>query len=268
MKYIKFILLSYILFSIKDEVSAQTDLHDIKPINIGESFEIFSEELGETRVVNVYLPYGFHKDSVVQYHVFYLLDGSIDEDFLHVVGLIQFTAFPWVNYIPPSIVVGIANVDRRRDFTFPSSIEKEKLDFPTTGGSDKFVKFLEKELIPIIERNYPVDTNRTIIGQSLGGLLAAEILSNRPSLFEKYILVSPSLWWSNRELLNDFPSVPSSKWIFLAVGQEGSEMVDDCTSFKEILQPWHNVHFEYFEEADHGNILHLAVYKALQMIFK
>ncbi len=246
---------------------AQSEIQNVKPINIGESFEIYSKELGENRIINVYLPDGFHRDSQQQYHVFYLLDGSVDEDFLHVVGLVQFAAFPWVNYVPPSIVVGIANVDRKRDFTFPSSVEVEKLDFPTTGGSEKFIKFLEKELIPTIDKNFPVDSNRTIIGQSLGGLVATEILSSRPQLFQNYILVSPSLWWSNRELLHDFPTVSSSKRIYLAVGEEGSKMVEDCTKFNEILQPLHQTHFEYFEDANHGNILHLALYEALQKLF-
>lgn len=249
-------------------VLAQSDLQSVRPINIGESFEIYSKELGETRIINVYLPHGFHRDSQLQYHVFYLLDGSIDEDFLHVVGLVQFAAFPWINYIPPSIVVGISNVDRKRDFTFPSTVEKERADFPTTGGSAKFIEFIEKELIPTIERNYPVDTTRTIIGQSLGGLLAVEILSRRPALFHQYIIVSPSLWWSNRELLQNFPSVESKKKIFLAVGDEGSDMVSDCNTFNQVLQPMHNTHFEYFQEADHGNILHMAVYDAFQILFK
>jgi len=32
-----------------------------------------------------------------------------------------------------------------------------------------------------------------IIGQSLGGLLASEILMKKPELFNKYVIISPSL---------------------------------------------------------------------------
>lgn len=42
-----------------------------------------------------------------------------------------------IDAMPKSIVVGIANVDRKRDFTFPTTIKKDKEDFPTTGGSEK-----------------------------------------------------------------------------------------------------------------------------------
>ena len=75
-----------------------------------------------------------------------------------------------------SIVVGIANVDRRRDFTFPTTIEADKKSYPTTGHSDKFIAFIKYELQPNIEKKYKVNTDKTIIGQSLGGLLATEIL--------------------------------------------------------------------------------------------
>lgn len=41
--------------------------------------------------------------------------------------------------MPKSIVVGIATVDRRRDFTYPTNIQEDKKKYPTTGHSDKFM---------------------------------------------------------------------------------------------------------------------------------
>ncbi len=55
-----------------------------------------------------------------------------------------------IRILPPSIVVGISNVDRKRDFTLPTTIQKDKEDFPTTGESAKFISFIEKELQPYI----------------------------------------------------------------------------------------------------------------------
>ncbi|GAA4465567.1 hypothetical protein GCM10023189_46350 [Nibrella saemangeumensis] len=97
-----------------------------KPFVLGIIDEIQSTQLAEKRTLNIYLPEGYNKDDTTRYPVIYLLDGSADEDFIHVVGLVQFNTFPWVNRIPKSIVVGIANVNRRRDFTYPTTLEEDK----------------------------------------------------------------------------------------------------------------------------------------------
>lgn len=97
-----------------------------KPFVLGVIEEIQSKELSENRTLNIYLPEGYKQDDTTKYPVIYLLDGSADEDFIHVVGLVQFNNFPWINRVPKSIVVGIANVDRKRDFSFPTTIEEDK----------------------------------------------------------------------------------------------------------------------------------------------
>lgn len=79
------------------------------------------------------MPEGYHADS--SYPVIYLLDGTADEDFIHEAGLVEFYTFPWVDLLPKSIVVGIANVDRRRDFIFPTTIEKEKKEIRLSKGA-------------------------------------------------------------------------------------------------------------------------------------
>jgi len=93
--------------------------------------------------LNIYLPEGYNGNETVRYPVVYLLDGSADEDFIHLVGLFQFNSFSWIDRVPKSIVVGIANIDRRRDFTLPTTIEKDKQRYPTAGHSAIFINFLE-----------------------------------------------------------------------------------------------------------------------------
>ncbi|MDD3005857.1 MAG: alpha/beta hydrolase, partial [Flavobacterium sp.] len=69
-----------------------------------------------------------------------VLDGSAHEDFLHVVGLVQF--FNLQMKMPKTIVVGIENVDRKRDFTFPTELKELKENYPTTGHSENFIAAL------------------------------------------------------------------------------------------------------------------------------
>ncbi len=53
---------------------------------LGVIDEIQSTLLGEKRILNIYLPEGYNKNDTTNYPVTYLLDGSADEDFIHVAG--------------------------------------------------------------------------------------------------------------------------------------------------------------------------------------
>lgn len=255
--------------------NAQTNL-DVKaksPLIIGESVTITSKILNEERKINVYLPTSYSSEANRNYPVIYLLDGAVDEDLIHIAGIVQFGSFSWINMLPESIVVGIENVDRRRDFTYPTTIERDKKDFPTTGGSAEFIKFIENELQPYIHSNYKVTEEKTIIGQSLGGLLAAEILFKKPYLFNNYVIVSPSLWWDNQSLLKvERKTVAAKSNIYIAVGKEGEIMERDAKNLYNTLKADTKVdaklYFKFFEKQDHGDTLHLAVYDAFGDIFK
>lgn len=265
----KVLLLIFTLL-ISSNISAQDK--KTSPFTIGETVEIESEILNEKRRINIYLPYGYSKDSLKTYPVIYLLDGSIDEDFIHISGLVQFASFSWINMISETIVVGIANIDRVKDFTFSTDVKEHNEQFPTSGGSADFIQFIEEELQVYIETNYMVDSVKTLIGQSLGGLLATEILFKNPDLFTNYIIVSPSLWWGDESLYNYTPkSYSSKKSIYIAVGKEGEIMEREAAELYEKLKLLKKdntaLYYQYFEQLSHGDALHLAVYDAFVKIF-
>jgi len=237
--------------------------------SIGVIDTIFSKTLNEKRVINVYLPEGYNLNDTTKYPVIYLLDGSKDEDFIHVAGLVQYLSFPWINQTKPSIVIGIANIDRKRDFTYPTTITKDKQDFPTTGSSAKFISFIETELQPFITSNYKTTNNKTIIGQSLGGLLATEVLFKKPHLFNNYIIVSPSLWWDKESLLKFKPdsSQLSKINVHISAGKEGKVMIADAKSLFQKTQTIQKGKpksaFKYYDDMEHATIYHIALYNAL-----
>ncbi|MHC0445795.1 alpha/beta hydrolase [Flavobacterium sp. 3-218] len=254
-----------------------------KPFVLGVIDEIRSKELNEKRILNIYLPEGYNPAETTKYPVIYLLDGSADEDFIHISGLVQFNSFEWINQVPKSIVVGIATVDRRRDFTFPTTVEKDKSRFPTTGHSDQFIAFIEKELLPFMDKKYKTNESKTIIGQSLGGLLETEILLKKPFLFNKYVIVSPSLWWNNGSILDLDSEILNENFsqkteIYIAVGKEGLAptaiprvMEVDANLLTEKLKASKSknikVYFDYFPEENHGTILHPAVANSFKFFY-
>ncbi|HEY5390504.1 MAG TPA: alpha/beta hydrolase-fold protein, partial [Hanamia sp.] len=223
-------------------LKAQDSLPSLKsvPFILGKIVTISSKILNEKRILNIYLPKGYVENDTTRYPVIYLLDGSADEDFIHIAGLVQFLNFPWVNILPKSILVGIANVDRKRDFTFPTSVEEDKKESPTSGGSSNFISFIQKELQPFIEKNYKTNSTKTLIGQSLGGLLATEILFKNPGLFTRYIIVSPSLWWNDESLLQIRPLMDkdNSALVNITVGNEGKIMENDAQKLEQMLKEY------------------------------
>ncbi|WP_118972253.1 alpha/beta hydrolase [Taibaiella koreensis] len=245
-----------------------------RPFTIGVIDSLPSKLLGETRTLNIYLPAGYGQDPKVTYPVIYLLDGGADEDFIHIAGLVQYFNFPWINRFPESIVVGIANTNRKRDFTyavpnldFLKPMGFDKSTFPAYGGSATFINFIEKELQPYIAGHYHIAPGKTLIGQSLGGLLATEILLKKTSLFDTYILISPSLWWGNESLLRQKPQAGKPK-VYLAIGNEGTPMVPDAKQLAAWLKQNNiPVVFDYLGNEDHATIGHQAVMNAFRQLY-
>lgn len=268
MKRISILLITLLTYFIS---SGQSPLKKVSEtdLSIGKSIEIESKILEEKRVLNIYMPPGYHTDSLKSYPVIYLLDGSKDEDFIHITGIVQFLSFSWINIIPESIVVGIANVDRKRDFTYPSGNKLDQEEFPTSGESVKFRQYIEDDVLPFIENNYRTNQEKTLIGQSLGGLLATEILFKTPQLFDNYIIVSPSLWWDDESLLKEeITDFENSKKIYIAVGKEGEVMERTARDLNNKLNDAElkksKLYFDYLEEKSHGDALHQAVYNAFE----
>ena len=242
-------------------------------LNVAIVERLDSEALGEERVLNMYLPYGYHPDSSATYPVIYLLDGSAHEDYLHIVGLVQFMNM--YQLLPPSIVVGISNVDRYRDFTHLSTDPEDLKALPTSGGSTAFMDFLEEEAQPFVSTYYKTNGHRTIIGQSMGGLLAAEVLLTRPHLFNDYLIISPSLWWDLQSLVDRAPELleampEQEKRIFVALGTEHPVMHQVAEKLVKAIRDANQEKMEVYHEVlpreDHATILHRGVYRGFEVL--
>ena len=258
------------------EIQSQNSITEVSktPLSIGDVVTIKSKILSEDRTLNIYLPEGYVAQDTLKYPVLYVLDGTLNEDFLHLVGLTQYYNLQFT--MPKTIVVGIANIDRKGDFTFPTTDKNLKRDYPTTGGSAKFISFLEKEVQPYIEGNYKVNSTKIIIGQSLGGLLATEILLKRMELFTHFFIVSPSLWWDKESLLEDAKAYISAQkdrnvYVYVSVGKEGKVMESEATKLSEILQRSNKKHlktdFKFLPDENHASILHQSISDAFKLLY-
>ena len=132
----------------------------MQPYVIAQTHRMASKVMGETRVLNIMLPAGYDEEPGRRYPVIYLLDGGQHEDFTHMAGAVQYASFDWVQRLPPSILVGISNTDRKRDMTFKASpgfvwpkwMHAYTAAYKNAGGSETFMRHIEAEVQPFVER--------------------------------------------------------------------------------------------------------------------
>jgi hypothetical protein len=134
------------------------------------------------------------------YPVIILIDGQKEATLLSNI----YRQLHYDGLIPECIIVGVtwseAKVDydalRRRDFTFA---KQENIG----GGADKFMNFLNYEMMPLLQDKHKADIhNKTIIGGYLGGLFVVYTLFTQPQSFTNYIAASPALNWANNGIEN------------------------------------------------------------------
>ncbi len=244
------------------------------PLVIGETFTIESRILDETRRINVFFPHGYKNSADNRLPVLYMLDGGIDEDFLHVAGLVQVSVGNGT--MRPHLLVGIENTQRRRDLTGPTENEDDKKIAPRVGRSFAFRRFIRDELMPQVKERYRTTHETAIVGESLAGLFAVETFLLEPDLFDTYIAIDPSLWWNDKKLVRDAGALSRDrlkleKTLFIASSEEkgvaevSQQLVDILV--KSAPSSLH-CHHEKMPEEKHSTIFNPAALKAFRVVFK
>ncbi|MBQ4840122.1 MULTISPECIES: alpha/beta hydrolase [Pseudoalteromonas] len=144
---------------------------------------------------------------------------------------------------------------RTRDYT-PTFAPKEtqghsKAAQQVSGQANNYVKFIDNQVLPLIASQFRVDkTRKTFVGHSYGGLLGTYIILHQPSLFESYILGSPSLWYDNKVIFEmeqryaKYNSALPATVRYYIGGKEG-KMVTDLKTFVGILDKRQYKNFDY-----------------------
>lgn len=244
-----------------------------------ERITIHSNVLNEDRAILVRMPAAAQakKD---KYAVLYLADG--DGHINEVGAIIDFLVSQ--NRCAPLIVVGIPNTDRTRDLTPTHGDAKGPggailQTFPTSGGGDKFLEFMQTELFPEIEKRYPTQRYRIFAGHSLGGLLAIHALIAHSDMFNAYIAVSPSLQWDDQHTLHQAQQFFAKqkeldKTLFFSLGNEGATPNPMGDGFEQLQKLFTTttpkgfiVRSARYPDEDHGSTTFLAHYAGLRTVF-
>jgi uncharacterized protein len=225
-----------------------------------------------------------------RYPVIYLLDA--DYQFALAANVVEHLA-DRMNQGPQAIVVAIAytgaypdrdryRAHRTRDYTpvfvptggYGPEFQKH------SGGGRKFLRVIEREVFPLLERAYRIDArDRTLVGHSYGGLFATWVLQERPELFRRYLMVSPSLWYDKERVLRRegarLPRLARRTFVYLAVGSwenhADQPMVDQMNRFAALLaarrDPNLVVKHRVFEDETHASIFPAALSTGIRHLF-
>ena len=239
------------------------------PLSIGETWTIDSAVLGEQRRINVYVPAGLPAGTALP--VMYMPDGGMLEDFLHIAGLLQVGASNGTTR--PFLLVGIENIQRRRDLTGPTENAKDRKVAPQVGGSQAFRRFIRTELMPEVAKRYRITTETAIVGESFAGLFVVETLALEPDLFGTYIAIDPSLWWNDGRLAQQLaanpPQAASGKSLFIAASRDGVPSVGQAAlaaAFRKV--PRMVFRYEDLPGETHATVYHPAALKAFRELLK
>lgn len=168
---------------------------------------INSKILSETRGIQVKLPAEYKEGSGEKYEVVYILDG----EWYHELVPFTFSFAHSANYTPKTIFVLIRNryVNGRnmrdRDFS-PTPLPGDTI----TGGADKFYDFLTKEVVPYIEKKYPANGQRSLVGSSFSGLFSVFAFLKDASFFQSFVASDPNIIWDNSYVTRIAPKILKS----------------------------------------------------------
>ena len=246
----------------------------------GEKHLIHSEIIGEEIEYRVHLPVNYEK-STTSYPVLYMTDGG--EHFFLASGTTGFMSSQFV--IPEMIVVAIFHKDRKHDLTPTHCIATndgfESDGLKVSGGGEKFLQFIEKELIVRIERDYRTAPYRILSGHSLGGLFAVYAYLGRNELFDAFIAMDPALNWDHHlceRILKDseYPSPVLTSKLYVSSAHNAPYGKRDRSPFRLSQDSFFkaleakqvsNIKHDYFEDQNHMTVPYQSLYAGLSFIF-
>lgn len=133
--------------------------------------------------------------------------------------------------IPPLCLVGIdhGGIQRAREYL---PVADDRNPFARRPLGDRYVDFVTREVVPFVERTYgvaPRASARAFGGSSYGAVAALMTVLQRPGVFGRLLLESPSLYVGRRVMLRrarQAPRWPSRVYLGVGTAETGKEDVN------------------------------------------
>ena len=247
---------------------AATPLAAQTPGPVGDTFTVTSPIMGKDRELNVLLPVGYEAGEM-RYPIIYVLDGGQAQDFPVYATMIRQAVMD--GQMQPVIVVGVASEDRQNELTDRTSDRQILSRWPNHGQSDRFRRFLTEEVKPWVESRYRTNGEDAVLGESAAALFIVETYLRQPTLFDRYLAISPSLWWDSEALSKNAASLLSThptgeRLLLLSMADEGGEMQSGLDRVMQTLNQTHPQGLTWRYEPRH-DLTHATIYQAVAPVF-
>ena len=256
----------FILFLLAYSVVGKT-----ASLGLGDRVSIYSKVLSTDRELQVLLPENYYANTTSTYPVIYLIDG--DYNFHGVSGMLDLLANKG-QLIPDVILVGIADkgTSQYHEYMTPSVFDLKAK--PSKGKAADFMRFITEEVKPYIESNYRNAESSTLVGHSMGGLFVLNMLLEKPSVFNNYVAISPSVWVADqgivakaKEKLSKVQHSPVS--LFLSLADETRMGQYDFINTLDLTQPNNiNWQFKHYPDENHNSVGIIALRDSLKTLYK
>ena len=253
------------------------------------TYSFISKINAQSYQISIALPFSYSLTDTFHYPVMYVLDSDPN---LPLAALIQ-RNMSYDHEVPDIIMVGVGYpVDnflssrpfRMLDYT-PTHVPKVDSELTAnhhlkmvSGGASNFLRVMEEEVIPYIEKSYKASDDRCLAGHSFGGLFTVYALFHTASLFNKYLISSPSLDWDNFETLRQETQFYDAGHrnlqvkVFVSSGSlEPDPMIPDTKEFVKRLRNRNYSGLELtefiFKDETHLSVIPFAISKGMRTIY-
>lgn len=235
--------------------------------------KVKSEVLGQEREILVHLPKKYDSKSKKKYSVMYALDGgSLSNPLAARIEEISANG-----KFPEMIVVGIPNMtaeNRQRDLLPPYMKSDLEIEDSPLGRGDKFLSFIETELMPYVKNNYKTSGLNAISGHSRSAVLVIYSLLAKPDLFQARFAFSPAVWREDNLLVGRTKDYLASakktkSFLYMSLGdQENDKMKGGFQALADVLKTnaskktiWHA---DYIKDSNHQENAKLSIPTGLE----
>jgi predicted alpha/beta superfamily hydrolase len=246
-----------------------------KPV---ETIRIESAYFNGPREISVFLPRGYESAPNRRYKVVYLFDAQSSAYTNMVVNTCNYLESSSATFLSPYIIVGIKTRFRQFEFLPKNNTQQPFKDYGSQaklGGADTLLAFLQKEVIPEVDKRFRTNHYNIAIGHSLGATFSIYSLMHAPELFNAVIAISPNLYYDEEQILNAWKQhwpqlLLNKKWLYMLYSQQGkleSRFYPASQKFKAFLaknkRPGFYSKVEYLPDTDHGLTPLAGIYRGL-----